>query len=242
MCRSLSFNTLLWFAQHLVLTAINDNHTEVDSSKRQSIVDGTPSKKERQTMLKSLYLQIKMAPPHWEVKLMRLRMTITIMQEENSIELNTEAILRDEEIGSMQEFHSEMYSETLPEHYPDLAFVWAKNYNDNPILVIPPNGVACHFDLRVQAFQHCLPDAAFWMEFYWLEIVSYWIHFSATIVHCSQYTVLSESKQGVKQKRSTHFDTTLLYKVMRMNFTRSFYTGYSKVRHSPNLLWTLGIS
>ena len=30
-------------------------------------------------------------------------------QEENSIELNTEAMLRDKEIGLMQEFHSEMY-------------------------------------------------------------------------------------------------------------------------------------
>ena len=62
-------------------------------------------------------------------------------QEENSIELNAEAIPRDEEIGLMQEFNSEKY-ETLPEHYPDLAFVRAKDHNDNPVLVIPPNSVA----------------------------------------------------------------------------------------------------
>ena len=32
--------------------------------------------------------------------------------------------------------------ETIPQHYPDLAIVRAKDYNDNPVLVIPPNGVA----------------------------------------------------------------------------------------------------
>ena len=62
-------------------------------------------------------------------------------QEENSIELNAEAILRDEEIGLVQEFRSEMY-EMRPEHYPDLAFVRAKDHNNNPVLVISPNGVA----------------------------------------------------------------------------------------------------
>ena len=62
-------------------------------------------------------------------------------QKENSIELNAEAIPRDKEIGLMQEYHSEMY-EMLPECYPDLAFVRAKDHNNNPVLVISPNGVA----------------------------------------------------------------------------------------------------
>ena len=48
MCRSLSFNTSLGFAQHLVLTAMNNSRTEVDPSKKQSLIDGTPSRKRRQ--------------------------------------------------------------------------------------------------------------------------------------------------------------------------------------------------
>ena len=44
----------------------------------------------------------------------------------------------------MQECHSEMYEtlpERYPERYPDLAFVRAKDHNDNPVVVISPNGV-----------------------------------------------------------------------------------------------------
>ena len=120
---------------------MNDSRTEVDLSKKQSLVDGTPSRKRRQVdNVEELVLANQNGATALGGEIDTFEDDDN-HQEENSIELNAEAIPRDEEIGLMQEFHSEMY-ETLPEHYPDLAFVRAKDHNDNPVLVIPPNGVS----------------------------------------------------------------------------------------------------
>ena len=113
----------------------------MDSSNRQSLVDGAPSRKRHQVdNVEELVLtnQNGATPLGGEIDTLE---DDDNHQEENSIGLNAKATPRDEEIGLMQEFYSEMY-ETLPEHYPDLVFVRAKDHNDNPVLVISPNGVA----------------------------------------------------------------------------------------------------
>ena len=132
---------------------MNDSRTEVDSSKKQSLFDGTPSRKRRQIdNVEELVLanQNGATPLGGEIEAFE---NDDNHQEENSIELNAEAIPRDEEIELMQEFHSEIY-ETLPEQYPDLAFVRAKDHNDNPVLVITHRCLAYHppfgFTSRIQ--------------------------------------------------------------------------------------------
>ena len=78
---------------------MNDSCTEVDSSKRQSLVDGTPSRKWRQVNnVEELVLANQNGPTP-------LGSEIDVFehddnhQEENIIELNAEAIPRDEVIG-----------------------------------------------------------------------------------------------------------------------------------------------
>ena len=113
---------------------MNYRHTEVDSSKRQSLVDGTPSRKWHQVDNVEEFVianQNGATPLGGEIDAFD---DDDSHQEENSVELNAEAIPRDEEIGLMQEFHSEMYK-TLPEQYPDLAFVRAK---DHIIILLAP--------------------------------------------------------------------------------------------------------
>ena len=134
---------------------MNDSRTEVDS--RQSFVDGTPSRKRRRVdNVEELVLanQNGATPLGGEIDAFE---DDNNHQEENSIELNAEAILRDEEIGLLQEFHREIY-ETLPEQYPDLAFVRAKDHNDTPVLVITHRCLAYHspfgFTSRIQVTLH----------------------------------------------------------------------------------------
>ena len=100
----------------------------------------------------------------------------------------------------MQEFHGEMY-ETLPEHYPDLAFVRAKDHNDNPVLVIPPNGVAPFWlsSSTLSTWCRFLDGVPSTKDCFLLESTSVWLSFIAV----STYKVLSESKQSVKRKWST---------------------------------------
>ena len=118
---------------------MNDSRTEVDSSKRPSLVDGTPSRKWRHVEELVLTNQNGSTPLGGEIDAFEDDLEDDDNHhEENSIELKAKATPRDEEIG-MQEFHIEMY-ETLPEH-PYLAFVRRKEHNDNPVLVIPPDGV-----------------------------------------------------------------------------------------------------
>ena len=85
----------------LVLTAINDSHTEVDSSKRQSLVDGALSRKRRQV---DNVEELVLAHQNGATLLGGEIDTFdddNSHQEENGIELNAEAIPRDEEIGFM---------------------------------------------------------------------------------------------------------------------------------------------
>ena len=80
---------------------MNDSRTEVDSSKKQSLVDGTPSRKRRQVdNVEELVLanQNGATPLGGEIDAFE---DDDNHQEENSIELNAEAIPRDEEIGLM---------------------------------------------------------------------------------------------------------------------------------------------
>ena len=89
---------------------MNDRRTEVDSSKRQSLVDGTPSRKRYQVdNVEELVLQCNSKWCHPMGGEIDAFDDDNDHQEENSIELNAEAIPREEEIGLMQEFHSKMY-------------------------------------------------------------------------------------------------------------------------------------
>ena len=82
---------------------MNDSRTEVDS--RQSFVDETPSRKQHHVdNVEGLALENQNGANPLEDEIDAFEDDDN-HQEEHSIELNAEAILRDEERGLLQEFH-----------------------------------------------------------------------------------------------------------------------------------------